>query len=172
MGIHQISNLGFPAILIIASMVTRKRTMVFLTLYTIGCIAWLVFGELSGAYTPTVLIKSVPGDFFSASLAILATAFMTRLLTETSFQGGQQLQNELRERKLAEEKYRNIFENAIDGIFQSTTDGHFVNVNPAMARMYGYDSPQEMVQKVTNIASQIYVDPELRNDVRRRLAEG
>ena len=172
LGIHQISNLGFPAILIIASMVTRKRTMVFLTLYAIGCVAWLVFGELSGAYTPTVLIKSVPGDFFSASLAILATAFMARLLTETLFQGSLQLKKELRERKLAEEKYRNIFENAIDGIFQSTPDGHFVNVNPAMARMYGYDSPQEMVQKVTNIASQIYVDPELRNDVRRRLAEG
>ncbi len=71
-----------------------------------------------------------------------------------------------------EEKYRNIFENAIDGIFQSTTDGRFVSVNLAMARMYGYDSPEEMVQKVTNIASQLYVEPELRNVLRRRLTEG
>ena len=172
LGIHQISNLGFPAILIIASLVTKKRTLALLTLYTIGCVAWLVFGELSGAYTPAVLVKSVPGDFFSTSLAILVTALMTRFLTETLFQGNLQLQKELRERRLAEEKYSNIFENAIDGIFQSTTDGRFVSVNPAMARMYGYDSPEDMVQKVTDITSQIYVEPELRNVLRRRLANG
>ena len=146
--------------------------MVILTLYTIGCVAWLVFGELSGAYTPAVLVQSVPGDFFSAPLILILTALMVRLLTETLFQSNLQLQKELKERKLAEEKYRNIFENAIDGIFQSTTDGRFVSVNPAMARMYGYDSPEEMVQKVTNIASQIYVEPELRNVLRRRLADG
>ncbi len=171
-GIHQVSNLAFPAILIIASLVTKKRTLFILTLYTIGCVAWLVFGQLYGAYAPAILIKSVPGDFFSASLAILATAFMARLLTETLFQSNLQLQKELRERKLAEEKYRNIFDNAIDGIFQSTIDGRFVSVNPAMARMYGYDSPEEMVQSVTDIASQIYVEPELRNALRRRLAKG
>ena len=171
LGIHQISNLGFPAILIIASLVTRKRTMAFLTLYTIGCVAWLVFGELSGAYTPTVLVKSVPGDFFSTSLAILVTAFMTRLLTETLFRGNRQLQEELRERKLAEEKYSNIFENAIDGIFQSTPDGRFLNANPSMARMYGFDSPEDMIQNITDISSQLYVDSNMRETLRQRLAD-
>ncbi len=171
LGIHQISNLGFPAILIIASLVTRKRTMAFLTLFTIGCVAWLVFGELSGAYTPTVLVKSVPGDFFSTSLAILVTAFMARLLTENLFHGSRQLQKELRERKLAEEKYRNIFVNAIDGIFQSTTDGRFVSVNPAMARMYGFDSPEDMTQNVKNISSQLYVESNKRETLHRLLEE-
>jgi PAS domain S-box-containing protein len=172
LGIHQISNLGFPAILVIASLATKKRTMVLLTLYTIGCVAWLVFGELSGAYTPTVLVNSVPGDFFSSVLAILVTAFMSRFLTETSIQSNRRLQNELRDRKLAEDKYRNIFDNAIDGIFQSTPDGRFVNVNPAMARMYGYDSPEEMIESIKDISSQLYVDSELRSSVRSRLANG
>lgn len=171
LGIHQISNLGYPTILIIASLVTRKRTMVFLTLYTIGCIAWLVFGELSGAYTPTILGKSLPGDFFSASIAILAAAFMARLLSETLFQGSQQLKKELRERKMAEEKYGNIFGNAIDGIFQSTLDGRFLNVNPSMARMYGYDSPEDMLQNITDISAQLHVEPEQRAALGRRLAE-
>jgi hypothetical protein len=76
LGIHQVSNLGFPAVLIIASMVTRKQTLIFLTLYTLGCTAWLVFGEVYGIYTPAVLIKSIPGDFISTSLALLVTAFM------------------------------------------------------------------------------------------------
>ena len=172
LGIHQISNLGFPAVLIIASLVTRKRTMIFLTLYTIGCLAWLVFGEIYGAYTPTILIKSVPGDFFSASIAVLVTAFISRLLTETLFQNSLRLQQELKERNIAEEKYRNIFENAIVGIFQSTADGRLVSVNPAMARMYGYESPQEMVESVTDIANQIYIDPSLRDVLRARLEAG
>ena len=172
LGIHQVSNLVFPAILIIASLVARKRTLAFLTLYTICCVAWLVFGELYGVYTPTVLVKSVTGDFFTASFAILITAFMARLLTETLFQGSQQLQKELRERKFAEDKYRNIFDNAIDGIFQSIPDGRFISVNPAMARIYGYDSPEDMIESIADISSQIYVDSELRSSVRSRLANG
>jgi PAS domain S-box-containing protein len=82
------------------------------------------------------------------------------------------LQLELVERKRAEEKYRTIFEQSIDGIFQSTPDGRFLSVNLALARMYGYDSPEEMVQGVTDIASQIYIQPEVRNDFLRRLAAG
>ena len=60
----------------------------------------------------------------------------------------------------AEEKYRSIFENAIEGLFQSTPDGVFLTVNPAFALMMGYESPAQMVDEVTDIASQIYVDPE------------
>jgi diguanylate cyclase (GGDEF)-like protein len=104
LGIHHISNLGFPAILIVASMVIRKRTLVFLTLYAIACDAWLVFGELSGAYTPEPLGKSVIGDFFSVTIILIATAIMVRMLTEAVFQSSLEVQKELRERKRAEER--------------------------------------------------------------------
>ncbi len=57
----------------------------------------------------------------------------------------------------AEEKYRSIFENAIEGIFQSTAEGSYMSVNPALARMFGYDSPDEMMSTVTHIAKQLYV---------------
>ncbi len=59
----------------------------------------------------------------------------------------------------AEEKYRSIFENAIEGIFQSTAEGSYLSVNPALARMYGYDSPDELMSTVTHIARQLYVQP-------------
>jgi len=72
----------------------------------------------------------------------------------------------------AEEKYRNIFNNSIEGIFQSTDDGRFLSVNPAMARIYGYDSPEDMLQSVNDIGTQLYVDSEQRKDVRQRLARG
>lgn len=60
--------------------------------------------------------------------------------------------------RLSEEKYRGIFENAVEGIFQSTPDGRYLNVNPAGVRMYGYDSQEEMAVSVVDIARQVYVD--------------
>jgi PAS domain S-box-containing protein len=61
------------------------------------------------------------------------------------------------ELKKSEDRYRSIFENAVEGIFQTTLDGKFIAVNPALARMYGYDSPDDMIATITDIASQLYV---------------
>lgn len=69
-----------------------------------------------------------------------------------------------RERRRAEEKYRGIFENAVEGIFQTTVEGRFVTANPALARMFGYDSPEDLLENVTNVAEQLYVDPERREE--------
>lgn len=100
LGIHHISVLAYPAILIVASLVTKKNAMIVLTLFTVVCLAWLVFGELYGLYTPGILIRSVPGDFFSAAIIIVLTAVMVRVLSETLFKNFQQLQGELAERRL------------------------------------------------------------------------
>ncbi len=71
----------------------------------------------------------------------------------------------------AEEKYRAIFEDAVVGIFRSTTDGRYIDVNPSMARMLGYDSPHEMVASITDISRQVYVDPNRREELKRLLRE-
>jgi len=62
----------------------------------------------------------------------------------------------------AEEKYRSIFENAAEGIYQSTPDGRYLSVNPALARMFGYSSPEELMSHLTNVEQQLYVDPNRR----------
>ncbi|OQW91392.1 MAG: hypothetical protein BWK79_16985, partial [Beggiatoa sp. IS2] len=62
----------------------------------------------------------------------------------------------------AEKKYRDIFENAIEGIFQCTPTGYFLSVNPAFVKMLGYSSAQQMLSEVTNIGQQLYVNPEQR----------
>jgi diguanylate cyclase (GGDEF)-like protein/PAS domain S-box-containing protein len=59
----------------------------------------------------------------------------------------------------AEENYRAIFEDAVIGIFQSTPGGRYINVNPAMAHMLGYESPQELLASITDISQQVYADP-------------
>ena len=69
-----------------------------------------------------------------------------------------------------EEKYRSIFENSVEGIFQSTPDGRFITANPALAHIHGYDSPEEMIAAVTDIEHQLYVDPQRRAEFTRLLA--
>jgi len=62
----------------------------------------------------------------------------------------------------AEAKYRSIVENAVEGIFQTTPDGKYVSANPALARIYGYDSAEELLANLNDIAHQLYVDPDRR----------
>lgn len=64
----------------------------------------------------------------------------------------------------AEAKYRNIFENAVEGIFQSTVEGRYLSANPALARIYGYTSAEEMMVELTNIQQQLYVNPDRRQE--------
>jgi PAS domain S-box-containing protein len=61
--------------------------------------------------------------------------------------------------RIAEENYRSIYENALEGIFQSSVDGRFISVNPAMAEIYGYSTPQELMESIQDIRTQVYVDP-------------
>jgi len=62
----------------------------------------------------------------------------------------------------SEENYRKIFEEATEGIYQTTMEGRYLNVNPAFARMFGFSSPQDMIDSVTDIGQQLYVDPQTR----------
>jgi len=71
----------------------------------------------------------------------------------------------------AEEKYRTIFQGAVVGMFRSTPGGRYIDVNPAMAHMLGYDSPQDLVASITDISQQVYVDPESREELTRLLRE-
>jgi len=82
-----------------------------------------------------------------------------------------QLKQTERALRQAEEKYRAIYENSVEGIFQTTRDGHFLSANPSLARMYGYDSPEEVVAALTDIEHQLYVDPERRNEFSRLMRE-
>jgi PAS domain S-box-containing protein len=61
--------------------------------------------------------------------------------------------------KLSEKKYRSLFENSIVGISQSTHDGQLINVNQAYAELYGYSSPEEMLDQIHDIGQQLYANP-------------
>ena len=65
---------------------------------------------------------------------------------------------------LLEQRYRTMFEEAIVGIFQSSPQGRFLSVNPAMASMVGYTSAEEMLVSVTDIPNELYVDARRRDE--------
>jgi PAS domain S-box-containing protein len=69
-----------------------------------------------------------------------------------------------RARHKAEEKYRRIFDHAVEGIYRVTLDGDVLEVNPAMARIFGYDSPEEFAARVGNMG-ELYADPADRDKV-------
>lgn len=83
----------------------------------------------------------------------------------------EKLEEKSEELRKTEEKYRSIFENAIMGIFQSTPEGRFLTVNPALASMLGYDSPAELVGALTDLERQLYVEPERRVEFKRLMEE-
>jgi two-component system, cell cycle sensor histidine kinase and response regulator CckA len=82
----------------------------------------------------------------------------------------QRKQNEAARRR-AEEKYRAIFENAMEGLFQTTPDGRFLSANPAIARMLGYSSPAELMSAPGDAVARTHVNPQRRHEFRRIIEE-
>lgn len=74
--------------------------------------------------------------------------------------------------RAAEERYRSIFENAVVGIFQATPDGRPIQVNRALAGMHGYASPEEFLSEISDIATQLFVDPERMTELGAALDQG
>ena len=69
------------------------------------------------------------------------------------------LEEEVKERRQAEERYRSFFENSVDGMFQATLDGKFLRANSTLAKLYRYDSAEELVAAIDDIGHQLYVNP-------------
>ena len=71
----------------------------------------------------------------------------------------------------SEKKYRRSFVEAGLGIFHSTFDGRFIDLNPALAQMLGYESPEDVMESIKNISQQVYVDPPLRDFILEQIPE-
>jgi PAS domain S-box-containing protein len=70
-----------------------------------------------------------------------------------------------------QEKFKDIFEKSPEGIYQISADGRVLTANPALAGIYGYASPKELLEQVTDFQNQHYVDPQRRGEFARRIAK-
>jgi adenylate cyclase len=81
------------------------------------------------------------------------------------------LQAEISDRKQAEERYRGLFENATEGMFQTTPAGKYLNANAALAMLYGYESSRELIENIGNIADRLYADAGRRDEINALLTQ-
>jgi len=125
----------------------------------------IVFGEAFAPNLPggQAHLSATASTLRDANGDIVAAIECVRDNTERK-----RVQEELRE---AEERYRSIFENAQEGIFRSTPEGKIFMANAAMARIFGYESPEELTAAVTDAAHQIYVNSEERAKIIQQIEE-
>ncbi|NEO52202.1 MAG: PAS domain S-box protein [Okeania sp. SIO3B5] len=116
-------------------------------------------------------VAPLDGNFMKMCLGIFwvclicdISVYLYESLQKTEFNTKLQLETTYQKLHSTEVKYRIIFDNSVEGIFQSTPDGHYLYGNPALAEIFGYDSPEEMTAKVTDIGKQIYVNPNCRDE--------
>lgn len=76
---------------------------------------------------------------------------------------------DITERRRLEAEYRDIFENSNEGMYRSTPGGRLLRANPALARMHGFDTPEELLAAVEDLNTDWYVDPDARPKMQRRL---
>jgi PAS domain S-box-containing protein len=125
----------------------------------------ILFGE---AYTPGLIGGKT---HLSATASVLRNAkgeIVAAIECIRDNTGRRHAQENLRQ---AEERYRSIFENAQEGIYRSTPGGRIIMANPAMAKIFGYASPEEIMSGITDVARQLYVDPEDRTKIRQIIEE-
>ncbi|MCB0490955.1 MAG: PAS domain S-box protein [Cyclobacteriaceae bacterium] len=98
--------------------------------------------------------ETIPIFVFGLLLSFTAAGFI-RAMSKAPVFLGQKLDQ-------SEKNYRKVFENTSEGIFRSTMEGKLLLANPSLARLFGYDSPDEMINLVENIGDQLYYSPQER----------
>lgn len=108
------------------------------------------------------------GRILDSAWAVIGLSDGTRISVGRDISERKATEQALRD---AEKKYRDIFENAVEGIFQTRPNGGYLSVNPALARMLGFASPEELVKQRSNPTTRFYVDPARREEYLRLLTE-
>ena len=126
---------------------------------------WVLYGWL-GESVRAVATQSRSGfvlDLFWICLICNVSVFLYERLQRTQFETQGTLAKTYRQLSQAESRYRSLVENALDGIFRSSPSGQYLSVNPAMARINGYDDPEALMNGIQDIATQVYADPQQRS---------
>ena len=144
--------------------------------FELGQRQWLVSFSAAQSYltdrqSNDVIIYPLTCAFLVLAFGAYA-AFRNRYLLEVELQVQRRtkdLTHEIEQRRAAqgaaqaaEKMYRSMFENAIDGIFQTTREGVYLKANSALAKIYGYDSSEDFIENMKSIEMQLYVEPHRR----------
>lgn len=117
--------------------------------------------------------RDMPYQIYDRGGAVMDVLLSANVLRDDqdNIVGGLAAMVDISERRRIEADYRDIFENASEGIYRSTPTGRLLHVNPALARMHGFAHPADLVAAVRDIATDWYTDPDMRLRLRRQLDE-
>jgi PAS domain S-box-containing protein len=108
------------------------------------------------------LVSDLGGQFIAGLIILAVLCFVLSLL--------QRVAENTRKRVTAGEAgYRAFFDHAVEGIFRTTPEGHYLAVNQALADIYGYPGPEALITGLTDISAQLYVEPGRRDEFRARM---
>ncbi len=170
-----ISNLGQTVlILVLFCLIAAAIPLLILARWLTGPIHTLIKGteKIRAGLLETHIPITTSDEVGILAGAFNATTARLRKLIESLEERNTQLNNEIRERASIQEelakselKYRSIFDNAVEGIYQTDFEGRFANVNNSFAAILGYESPEEVRSKITNAKEQLYVFQEDRKNL-------
>ncbi|MBF0225694.1 MAG: response regulator [Desulfobacterales bacterium] len=104
-------------------------------------------------------IRSIADGNYENFLTPVPQTDINAIITEVNTMA-QEIARRTEQVALSEAKYKSIFENALEGIFQISSDGRIIHANPAMGRILGYKSQEELMGDITDIQKQLFVNPE------------
>ncbi|MBI5590961.1 MAG: response regulator [Deltaproteobacteria bacterium] len=152
-----LSGMGTLSVVILVLVVATGFLLRMLLNKPLDCLAEIANAYASGRYDPS-----------GYDMLFLEFQPLVGALAEM----GDKITSQMTELRNAEKKYRGIFENAVEGIFQSIPEGRFLNVNPSMARILGYDSAEELIENIADIGQQLYVNPGQRETFIQQMRDG
>jgi PAS domain S-box-containing protein len=118
-----------------------------------GALAFFVAGIVVGLG----LVSNLGGEFVAGLIILAALCFGLSLLSRLSV-------NTQKRITAGEASYRAFFDHAVDGIFRTTAEGHYLAVNQALCDIYGYADPEALIAGLTDISAQLYVEPRRRSE--------
>src|SRR5205823_5303913 len=140
--------IGILAALVVVSLTVRPLAAIATSIRALAA------GE-KDASIPSTDVNSEIGDIARAAEVFRRTLVDADAAREAAVRA-------LSEQRLAEESYRKLFETSVDGIYVTTPAGALLNANPALARIMGYETPQELIDGVSDFASTVYIHPAAR----------
>ncbi len=105
------------------------------------------------------MVSDLGGEFVAGLIILACLSFCLSILAGVA-------ENTRKRVTAGEASYRAFFDHAVDGIFRTTPEGHYLAVNQALADIYGYASPEALMSGLTDISAQLYVDTGRRNEFR------
>ena len=105
------------------------------------------------------LVFGIAGGMVLLGVLALLWAFQVERLNKSLRREAGERQEAEKARRQSEDQYRNLFENAPNGIIRSSLAGNFIGANPALAQMLGYATPQDLLDRSPDLATEVYVDP-------------